>query len=788
MQKDFLRLRIVSVLLFLFFFSACGQGESQETPDAGSSPPECLRLTPQGSNAITVTREAKVSIFFKVTDCAGKPLPEVLTADDFELFENGARLSTESSHYIGSNKQQFRSYTALLLDVSGSIYSQLPELENSASAFVDQILSQDSAQHSQGANFVAIFTLDGLRDIMQLSEASNDPVYLKSRIKLIGTEAACRANGYCRNSSTNLNGGIMQGLERLNVLKQAALSSGIPNTETALVVFTDGADTAAWNTSQQAQSSVSASPHHVFTIGLRSRDLDENALRLLGKDDAVYANDVTELKGRFQELGKRIEDIASSYYLLQYCSPKRNGTGHELKVTGNYDALIGGLVTKFDVANWNGLQCFADPDGTPGYPAGQALASSRFGGSQDDRVTLLAADRSGSVFLAGVANARFDATTGSIRRDVFVTKQSANDAIAWSKQLMASVDGVDVSSMAVDSAGDVVLAGIFSGTVNFGGGPVSASQIKTFIVKYGGETGELKWAKFFNGYAFFGSRPQIWFDSSGNVVFAGALMGSFDFGGGIRSVVAGQVRVFLAKYSATTGAYAGDAIHTVATYSTSGPNGLWIRTVSSDRSGGFVIAGGFGGAISFGNRVLTSGGLTDGCVARYAANGAVTWATRFGGTSDDTALAITQDASDNVIVTGQADAQQNAQGVFTSGKLFVGRFLGTTGTMSWSKTVGGTSGVSVGNAVMTNGGGDVIAAGAQDESYVVDSNGIVQPSVGRVFVVRFSASDGSVSWQKAVASQGGAGDGQAITEDPLTRNLLVGGAFKGRLISVMDPL
>src|SRR6185369_10039985 len=87
-------------------------------------------------------------------------------------------------------------------------------------------------------------------------------------------------------------------------------------------------------------------------------------------------------------------------------------------------------------------------------------------------------------------------------------------------------------SIAVDQAGDVIVAGSFEQTVDFGGGPLtSAGSRDVFIAKYSGLTGAHVWSKRFGsvgddyGYG-------VGADPDGNVVLAGAFAGTVDFGGG----------------------------------------------------------------------------------------------------------------------------------------------------------------------------------------------------------------------------------------------------------------
>ena len=101
----------------------------------------------------------------------------------------------------------------------------------------------------------------------------------------------------------------------------------------------------------------------------------------------------------------------------------------------------------------------------------------------------------------------------------------------------------------MDGSGNVFVTGIFSGTVDFGGGNlVSAGSVDIFVAKYNAN-GVHQWSKRLGGTG--GEIGQaVAVDGSGNVVVTGDFSGTVDFGGG-NLVSAGSSDVFLAKYNAS---------------------------------------------------------------------------------------------------------------------------------------------------------------------------------------------------------------------------------------------
>jgi hypothetical protein len=81
--------------------------------------PQCLKLALPGEGLTTAT-PARVSLFFTVDTCEGKPVSG-LTADQFTLFEDGNAVSAyESQKTVQPKGQRFRMSSLLLLDISGS--------------------------------------------------------------------------------------------------------------------------------------------------------------------------------------------------------------------------------------------------------------------------------------------------------------------------------------------------------------------------------------------------------------------------------------------------------------------------------------------------------------------------------------------------------------------------------------------------------------------------------------------------------------------------------------------
>jgi hypothetical protein len=127
--------------------------------------------------------------------------------------------------------------------------------------------------------------------------------------------------------------------------------------------------------------------------------------------------------------------------------------------------------------------------------------------------------------------------------DIFIAKLAGGDgAHVWSKRFGTAYDDVG-RAVAVDGNGNVVVTGRNSYLANLGGGPLGNAGI--FVAKYTA-AGQHVWSKGFGGT---NEGRGVAFDSSGNVIVTGPFSGTADFGGGPLASLNGQTDVFVVKYA-----------------------------------------------------------------------------------------------------------------------------------------------------------------------------------------------------------------------------------------------
>ncbi len=131
-------------------------------------------------------------------------------------------------------------------------------------------------------------------------------------------------------------------------------------------------------------------------------------------------------------------------------------------------------------------------------------------------------------------------------KDIFVAKYTSAGVHVWSKRFGGS--GTDQPmGIAVDGAGDVALTGRFQGSISFGGGSLSsAGQDDAFLAKLLGTSGGHVWSKRF-GSTIGDSGAGVAVDANRNVAVSGYFGGTVDFGGG--PVSASATDIFVAKYT-----------------------------------------------------------------------------------------------------------------------------------------------------------------------------------------------------------------------------------------------
>jgi hypothetical protein len=324
-------------------------------------------------------------------------------------------------------------------------------------------------------------------------------------------------------------------------------------------------------------------------------------------------------------------------------------------------------------------------------------------------------------------------------------------------------------AVAVDAAGNVYVTGLFRGTVDFGGGPISTTNFlaAAFLVKYNSGGGHV-WSKRLNSGTGLDEGTTIAVDGS-NVFVGGILYQTSDFGSGPLTS-AGGADIFLAKYSSS------GAFGWVSRIGGSGED--WVYGMDVNANGGPAIAGSFVGSVNFGGGDLRSAGGKDIVVAHYSSTGGHLWSRAVGGSADDVCRSIAVDGAGYSVVTGNfasssidfgAGSLANAGGP----DIFLARYDGG-GSAQWSKRWGSTLSLAE-NAfsVATDIWGNILLTGSLVTNIDFGGGTLAGDGYYDIFLAKFNAGGGHV-WSKRT----GAGEGTDIAGDSVG-NVIVTGDFSG---------
>lgn len=242
----------------------------------------------------------------------------------------------------------------------------------------------------------------------------------------------------------------------------------------------------------------------------------------------------------------------------------------------------------------------------------------------------------------------FNSVGGS---DILVLKMSAlTGETVWAKT-MGGTGADHPAGVAIDSNSNVVVLGEFSGTTDFGGGPLSTGDnflFHTFLLKLSDTGAHLQSKQFGGAGDTFGTALAV--DSANNIVMTGYFNGSVNFECETLSAVQSNVAdVFLAKFTQAGACLWAKRFGESATFDRRA-NDLTVNS-----SNEVALTGFFCGTISFGNSRLTAASACpafDMFAARFGADGTHLNSLRAGGSGSESGAGIAQSSDGRFFVSG----------------------------------------------------------------------------------------------------------------------------------------
>lgn len=299
--------------------------------------------------------------------------------------------------------------------------------------------------------------------------------------------------------------------------------------------------------------------------------------------------------------------------------------GGSLKSGGIEDMFVAHL-------DGGGTHVFSQGYGGTGFQSGRSIAV----GAQQ-QIILLATVENTIDFGGGAL-----ASQGST--DIALAALGQDGSHAWSK-IFGGATADTPSELAVhpgDAKGEITLTGGFTGTIDFGNGPMTGNGGNDVFLARIASDGSPIWSKSFGDIGEQSARA-IATDASGNVLLAGAFLGNLDLGGGALSSM-GSEDIFVAKFNAMGdhlwSKSFGDASQQVP------------RAIAVDTKGRVFITGSVAGSADFGGGPLTSAGLTDAFLAEFDENGSPLFSRLYGNDDDQSGRDLAADPKGNAIVLG----------------------------------------------------------------------------------------------------------------------------------------
>ncbi|MFT3766091.1 MAG: hypothetical protein QM820_11335 [Minicystis sp.] len=299
-------------------------------------------------------------------------------------------------------------------------------------------------------------------------------------------------------------------------------------------------------------------------------------------------------------------------------------------------------------------------------------------------------------------------TGAATASNFFVAKLDTGGNHLWSR-LFSSGNGKAIATSSAGEF--FVLGELFSSTVDFGCGNLPSSGAAALgVAKFSGASNTCLWSKRFGGTTTTSSHGAgIAVDASGNTIVAGMFSGSIDFGcGGLSSATNGTGSAFVAKLDPSGACVWSKAFGDPSNSATSDPEVIGLNV---DSAGNIYTAGYFAGTLDFGKGAVTALGQQDIFIAALTPSGTTSWFKQFGSAPGgyQEPIGFTVNTVGKLLITGSIGPDVDfGGGALATGGLFMAE-LDLAGNHLWSRTFG--PGGAYGASIAYSGMNDVVLTG-----------------------------------------------------------------------------
>jgi hypothetical protein len=282
---------------------------------------------------------------------------------------------------------------------------------------------------------------------------------------------------------------------------------------------------------------------------------------------------------------------------------------------------------------------------------GALLFQKRFGGANDQSVRDAITDSTGALIVTGVLQGDIDFGGGTLQsagvNDFFLVKFDATGKYVFSKRFGDSANQWGFNSLAVDASDNIVFAGDFEGTVDFGDGPLTSMGASDIFVAKFDPQGNPIWSKRFGGSGPEYDRSMA-LDSSGNIFLcAHHDLGTTNLGGSDFVNPDSKADILIAKLNPSGGhVWSKSFTPTTADHA-------FCSDVELDGNGDVILTGIMEGPLDLGGGPLTHGGYEDAWLAKLSGvDGTHVWSKSFGDTDSQRGRRLALQPDGTIVLAG----------------------------------------------------------------------------------------------------------------------------------------